>query len=126
MSHRHAVFRSMVGYILTAACLCVPMRAYASDTSWLNSTVSNIVCVNGQIACSFTLNGPRTIGPPTCANGDSTYAFIANTSVGDSILKLLLAAKAAGWKINAYGRNTCSTTYGNGYQEDLDYLQLTN
>ena len=124
MSNKHAVFCSMVGFVLVV--LCAPTLAQASDTSWLNGTVSNIVCVNGQTACSFTLSGSRAIGPPTCANSDPTYAFIANTSVGDSILKLLLAAKAAGWKINAYGRNSCTTTYGNGYQEDLDYLQLTN
>ena len=103
-----------------------PAMARASDTSWLGGTVSNIVCVNGTPSCSFTLSGSRTIGPPSCANSDPTYAFIANTSVGDSILKLLLAAKAAGWKVNAYGRNTCTTTYGNAYQEDLDYIQLSN
>ncbi len=125
MSHKHAVFCSMFGFAL--AVLCAPTAAQASDTSWLNGTVANIVCVNGQTAaCSFTLSGSRTIGPPACANSDATYAFVANTSVGDAILKLLLAAKAAGWKINAYGRNTCTTTFGNGYQEDLDYIQLTN
>lgn len=120
--------RAALGFMLAIAFAAQgwPRGALASDTSWLGGTVSNIVCVNGTPSCSFTLSGSRTIGPPSCANSDPTYAFIANTSVGDSILKLLLAAKAAGWKVNAYGRNTCTTTYGNAYQEDLDYVQLSN
>ena len=91
-----------------------------------SGSVANIVCVNGNNACAFTLTGSRTSSQPSCAGSDPSYAFVVNTTAGQSTLKLLLAAKAAGWKINAYGRSTCSSTYGNGYQEDLDYVQLLN
>jgi hypothetical protein len=124
MVYKRAIVCLMFGCALVVQ--ITPALAHASATSWLNGTVANIVCVNGQSSCSFTLSGSRTVGPPSCANSDPTYAFVANTSVGDAILKLLLAAKAAGWKVNAYGRNTCTTTYGNAYQEDLDYIQLSN
>lgn len=120
-----------ISSILTAACCFFATMvggvssASAADTSW-SGTVANIVCVNGSNYCAFTLSGSRTVSQPSCAGSDPTYAFLVNSTAGEATLKLLLGAKAAGWHINAYGRNTCTTTYGNGYQEDLDYVQLTN
>jgi hypothetical protein len=68
------------------------------------------------------LYGTRS-GMPTCAGTDTTYTINVTTGAGAETLRLILAAKAAGWNMNLYGKGTCTN---NTYQEDLDYAQTVN
>jgi hypothetical protein len=118
---RNGITRLMQGMALAALTLA-PAGGAQAATHWLNGTVGAVSCVAAGGYCSVILTStPPAAGRPTCAGTDPSLVINTATAAGDGALKLVLAAKAAGWSISLHGKGTCVV---NTFQEDLDWVQV--
>lgn len=110
--------------LLSAFCLLMGMSlvpALARATTWSNGQVSYVSCVAGAAYCSVTLSSsPPT--PPSCANNAPSMTIpLVNNQNAEQMLKVILAAKAAGWTVTLIGSDSCVT---NSSQEDISMVQV--
>ena len=75
----------------------------------------------GQDYCSVTLASTAPAAPACATNGPSMTIPLTNNDNGQSMLKLILAAKAANWQITLGGTGACATM---GTQEDIAMVQV--
>lgn len=108
-----------------------PALAGAYQTVWSGGTVTYLSCTVGGV-CGVALSTAAPTAYPPCAGAAiNTMNLNATSASGQAMLKILTAAKAAGWQVNLYGYSgssssnygSCTLASGTG-QEDISWAQV--